>query len=217
MIAVVVINVVNRGILLAIALLVVVVEVVVVAEVVLAVDMAVMVATVVEMADTVVRLELLYSLIAMQILSILPDWLAGGGGSLCLKCFKFRAHGPSSDDVCERVVSTFLQNVINVLIGIVFVAADGCYNCGEPGHIARNCPAMRNTNNGNNGGGRSCYTCGEEGHLSRDCPHGGSKDRVQCYRCRGFGHLSRDCTQAGDGPMCYKCKGYGHIASQCTA
>ncbi|VDL61521.1 unnamed protein product [Hymenolepis diminuta] len=100
-----------------------------------------------------------------------------------------------------------------VLIKIVFVAADGCYTCGEPGHIARNCTGMRNSNNGNSGsGGRSCYTCGEEGHISRDCPRGGSK--VQCYRCRGFGHFSRDCTQSG-GPVCYNCNGVGHIASQC--
>ncbi|KAL5111656.1 DNA-binding protein HEXBP [Taenia crassiceps] len=72
---------------------------------------------------------------------------------------------------------------------------DGCFNCGESGHIARHCTVLRNQNNGGGGGGgRSCYNCGEEGHISRDCPQGGGgKDKVQCYRCRGFGHFSQ-CT-----------------------
>lgn len=74
----------------------------------LAVDMAVMEATVVVAVAIVVRLELLCSLIAVQILSILPDWLAGGGGSLCLKCFQVSRPRPfkrrCSWEGCEHVL-----------------------------------------------------------------------------------------------------------------
>lgn len=61
-----------------------------------------------------------------------------------------------------------------------------CFNCGEPGHMAKDCRGNRGGGGGGNQGGnqrgpdtRTCYNCNERGHVARDCPRnqGGPNNR----------------------------------------
>ncbi|CAN1122449.1 Cold shock protein 1 [Linum perenne] len=82
----------------------------------------------------------------------------------------------------------------------------GCYNCGNPNHIAREC------NNRSESVG-SCFKCGNAGHFARD--FGGGSSGGACFSCSGFGHLARDCP--GGSGACYNCGGHGHLARDCTS
>lgn len=74
-----------------------------------------------------------------------------------------------------------------------------CYDCGEIGHIGRDCLKSSGYPQA-----RACYGCGGTGHIRRDCPQaqgGQSYAGVVCRSCNQPGHIARDCQDV----KCYIC------------
>jgi len=78
-----------------------------------------------------------------------------------------------------------------------------CYNCGEMGHISKECSKEARPD--------KCFNCGEKGHHGKDCPKG---DVPVCYTCGKSDHLSNACPQRPAG-VCFNCNKEGHISKDC--
>jgi hypothetical protein len=65
--------------------------------------------------------------------------------------------------------------------GQIAFAGKTCDNCGEFGHMAKDCQAAA-----------QCHACGSTAHIVRDCPN---KEKA-CALCGRTGHLKAKCRRA---------------------
>ncbi|KAJ6309392.1 hypothetical protein OIU77_015194 [Salix suchowensis] len=83
-----------------------------------------------------------------------------------------------------------------------------CYNCGEEGHMAVNCPTPLKKI-------KPCFVCGSLEHGAKQC----SKGR-DCFICKKSGHRAKNCPDKYNitpqsSKICLKCGGSGHEMFSC--
>ncbi|KAI9850357.1 MAG: hypothetical protein M1838_005804 [Thelocarpon superellum] len=81
-----------------------------------------------------------------------------------------------------------------------------CHNCGQPGHMSRECPEEKKFSG-------TCYNCGETGHNKVDCTN--AKLFIgTCRVCGQEGHPAAECpTRPAE--VCKNCTQEGHKAIDC--
>lgn len=57
------------------------------------------------------------------------------------------------------------------------------------GHFSKDCPKA---------GPKGCRNCGQEGHMAKDCTEPRNMANVQCRNCDEMGHESKGCPKPRD-------------------
>ncbi|CAN8229187.1 unnamed protein product [Cochlearia groenlandica] len=141
------------------------------------------------------------------------DVTAPGGASLNKKERSSRRNGSRRGGDCFNCGEA--GHIAKDCSGERVAGKEVCYTCGEAGHYSRDCVQKLDGNVGGGGGGGACFTCGGFGHKARDCAT--KKQAGACYECKGIGHLARDCDRrGGGGGKCFKCGEEGHFSRDCS-